>query len=106
MDRQISLLKIFAVFAKIGGFLMAGMAKGIDDNVGSVIASMGNLQNVVDANTPSMSFNAEGNAGAIRMIDGITMNIYGAEGQDVNALADAVADRFQTLVDMRAAVWA
>jgi len=93
-------------FAKIGGFLMAGMAKGIDDNVGSVIASMGNLQNVVDANTPSMSFNAEGNAGAIRMIDGITMNIYGAEGQDVNALADAVADRFQTLVDMRAAVWA
>ena len=93
-------------FAKIGGFLMAGMAKGIDDNVGSVIASMGNLQNVVDANTPSMSFNAEGNAGAIRMIDGITMNIYGAQGQDVNALADAVADRFQTLVDMRAAVWA
>lgn len=93
-------------FAKIGGFLMSGMAKGIDDNLGMVEGAMGDLQDTIDTNTPDMSFNAEGNAGAIRMIDGITMNIYGAEGQDVNALADAVADRFQTLVDMRAAVWA
>ena len=93
-------------FAKVGGFLMSGMAKGIDDNLGMVEGAMGDLQDTIDTNTPDMSFNAEGNAGAIRMIDGITMNIYGAEGQDVNALADAVADRFQTLVDMRAAVWA
>ena len=93
-------------FAKVGGFLMSGMAKGIDDNLGMVEGAMGDLQDTIDTNTPDMSFNAEGNAGAIRMIDGMTFNIYGAEGQDVNALADAVADRFQTLVDMRAAVWA
>ena len=85
---------------------MSGMAKGIDDNLGMVEGAMGDLQDTIDTNTPEMSFNAEGNAGAIRMIDGMTFNIYGAEGQDVNALADAVADRFQTLVDMRAAVWA
>lgn len=37
---------------------------------------------------------------------GVTINVYGAQGQNINELADAVADRFQTMVDRRAAVWA
>ena len=37
---------------------------------------------------------------------GVTINVYGAQGQNINDLADAVADRFQVLVDRKAAVWA
>lgn len=37
---------------------------------------------------------------------GVTINVYGAQGQNINDLADAVAERFQTIVDQKAAVWA
>ena len=93
-------------FAEIGGYLMEGMATGINNNLSMVSDALGNLQTAVDANIPEMSFNAEGNAGAVRVIDGMTFNIYGAANQNVRELADAVADRFQTLVEMRSAVWA
>jgi len=38
--------------------------------------------------------------------NGVVVNVYGNANQDVNDLADAVADRLQTLVDRKAAVWA
>lgn len=37
---------------------------------------------------------------------GITMNVYGAEGQDVSQLADIVADRIQSMIDRNEAVYA
>ena len=37
---------------------------------------------------------------------GVTINVYGAQGQNISDLADAVAERFQTIVDQKAAVWA
>jgi cell division septum initiation protein DivIVA len=37
---------------------------------------------------------------------GITVNVYGAPGQDVDELADAVADRFETIVQQKEAVFA
>lgn len=37
---------------------------------------------------------------------GVTINVYGAQGQNINDLADAVAERFQNIVDQKAAVWA
>lgn len=37
---------------------------------------------------------------------GITLNIYGAPGQDVDELADAVADRFEAIMRQKGAVFA
>lgn len=104
-------------FAKVGGYLMSGIAKGVTDNLGLVKGAMGDLQTVIDDNTPNMSFettmpeiyrtnSTTGNSEAVKVIDGMTFNIYASHGQDVNELADAVADRLQTLVEMRSAVWA
>lgn len=39
-------------------------------------------------------------------LGGVTMNIYGAPGQDVNQLADVVADKLQRATVRRGAVWA
>lgn len=39
-------------------------------------------------------------------VGGITVNVYGAPGQDVNDLAQAVADKIEAQVQQRGAVWA
>ena len=36
---------------------------------------------------------------------GITINVYGAEGQDVNVLADIVSRRLETKVQQIAGAW-
>lgn len=115
-----SIKKFFGVaspskeFAKIGGFLMEGLAEGITDGMDVVDNAMGDLNHMIQANGPEDITAMIGNDysgmsgmnGSVRIIDGININVYGAPGQDVNALADAVAYRLQTLVDRKAAVWA
>ena len=86
-----------------------------------VQGAMNDLNKMILANTPDdpfgfmSGFNSDayltdggyvGTDGAVRVIDGVQINVYGAQGQDVNELADAVAYRLQTLVDRKAAVWA
>ena len=105
----------------VGGFLMEGLAGGIEDSEGLVQGAMTDLNNMIMSNTPEdplgfmagisadpyLNGNSAGMAdAAVRVIDGVQINVYGAQGQDVNELADAVADRLQTLVDRKAAVWA
>lgn len=105
----------------VGGFLMEGLANGIEDSEEMVQGAMNELNKMILANTPDdpfgfmSGFNSDayltdggyvGTDGAVRVIDGVQINVYGAQGQDVNELADAVAYRLQTLVDRKAAVWA
>lgn len=105
----------------VGGFLMEGLANGIDDAEGKVKGAMADLNKMILDNAPEdymavtaglnsgsayPNMNAYGADGNARVIDGVIVNVYGAQGQDVNALADAVAYRLQALVDRKAAVWA
>lgn len=105
----------------VGGFLMDGLANGIDDSEGKVKGAMMDLNKMIMDNAPDdymavtaginsgsayPAMSTYGADGSARVIDGITVNVYGAQGQDVNALADAVAYRLQTLVNRKAAVWA
>ena len=39
-------------------------------------------------------------------LGGINLSVYGAQGQNVNELADVVMERIQTAVNQRGAVWA
>ena len=39
-------------------------------------------------------------------LGGINLSVYGAPGQDINALADVVMNRIQTAVNSKGAVWA
>ena len=44
--------------------------------------------------------------GATTNMGGVVINVYGAEGQDVNALADVVMYRLQSAVERKEAVFA
>lgn len=111
------------VFHQVGGFLMEGLANGISDNTGDVTDSIGKMNDAVMSNlidevavipkvvpftelTSRNGISGRATQDQARIIDGVTVNVYGAQGQDVRELADLVADRFQALVDRKAAVWA
>ena len=44
---------LFITFAKIGGFLMQGMALGIENNLGMVEDAMGDLSDMIYAESPT-----------------------------------------------------
>ena len=44
--------------------------------------------------------------GTTTNMGGVVINVYGAEGQDVNALADVVMYRLQSAVERKEAVFA
>ena len=91
------------VFMEIGENLTKGLTIGIDDGAQSAIdattammkgisgAASGAIGNIglglLGAGAGALTANPAGNT--------ITMNVYGAEGQDVNLLADSVMNRIQ-----------
>jgi len=91
---------------EIGAFIPAGIAEGIEDNIGLVTDAM---DDVSAAATSTISANVRGNsayaAGTIAPM-GVTINVYGAEGQDERVIAERVADIINTQVNMRRAVFA
>ena len=91
---------------EIGAFIPAGIAEGIEDNIGMVTDAM---DDVSAAATSTISANVRGNAaysaGSISPM-GVTINVYGAEGQDERVIAERVADIINTQVNMRRAVFA
>lgn len=91
---------------EIGAFIPAGIAEGIEDNIGMVTDAM---DDVSAAATGTISANVRGNAaytaGSIAPM-GVTINVYGAEGQDERVIAERVADIINTQVNMRRAVFA
>lgn len=74
----------------IGKFIPEGMAEGIEENSDSVAKAMSDLSELTtdsfDLGTPNI--NAGGTGGFVA--GGITINVYGAEGQDVRELAEEV----------------
>ncbi len=100
------------VFAEIGEFSALGFGNGFADEMGNVEDDMTATMNGL---TSSMTaeVNAYGAGGAASIGDtnnynggNVTMNIYGAEGQDVGELADVIAEKLGEMTARKGAVYA
>lgn len=87
--------------ADIGQNIGLGIGKGIEDTIPDVEESMRSMMSGI---MPDV--NVSGSATGAGLGGGIVMNVYGAAGQDVNALADIVMDRLQMAVDREEAAFA
>lgn len=93
--------KVFA--DQVGKWIPAGIAVGIEDNSDTLTAAV----DTMSAETVG-AFTAEP-AGSVtnnRNVGDITVNVIGAAGQDVDELAQAVADRINAMINGQAAVYA
>lgn len=89
----------------MGEMLSAGLAKGITGGAGQVERAMNGLgtSTLADINPTIHTGTA---AGRTTNVGGISVNVYGAPGQNVKELAEAVMDELQHAVARRGAVFA
>lgn len=91
--------KVFA--DEVGKFIPPGITLGVEQAMPRAMRAMGDeLTALTDIPLPGAGSTTTTNMG------GVVLNVYGAEGQDVNALADAVMYRLQSAVERREAVFA
>lgn len=91
--------KVFA--DEVGKFIPPGITLGVEQAMPRAMRAMGDeLTALTDIPLPGAGSTTTTNMG------GVVLNVYGAEGQDVNALADAVMCRLQSAVERREAVFA
>lgn len=92
---------------EIGQYIPAGIAEGIEDNIGSVTDAMDDLSMATnDAIMSNVNIGATAAAGkGVTSTGGVVINVYGAQGQDERVLAQRVADLIQRQVDSRRAVF-
>lgn len=83
--------------------MMKQFAKGIDENLPLVEDSMNRMGNMVRGN---MQFSAEGVNRGATYNGGITINVYGAEGQNVRELAREIEKIFTLQDNQRRAAYA
>ena len=93
----------------IGRNFDAGIAQGIEKGTPEVLGSIDRLTNAM-VNVPGRSFGMEAMAGSGSTTNydygGTVINVYGAEGQDVNRLAEVVEERLNASYARRQAAWA
>lgn len=88
--------KVFA--NEIGKFIPPGITLGVEQAMPRAMRDMGEELSALSALPLG--------GGTTTNMGGVVLNVYGAEGQDVNALADAVMYRLQHAVERREAVFA
>lgn len=99
------------VFAEIGSFLAEGLGVGWDDSIPDVQRDMANSLNGLTGNMTAtvsatgvsgdlMGNTTNYNGGAV------TINVYGAEGQNVNDLANAIAQKLEDMTARKKVVYA
>ena len=97
---------------EIGQNLGLSIGLGFDDVMGDVkndmVDSMNGLTGSMSANVTAYGVSDPlGNSGVINYNGGnISINVYGAEGQSVDALADAIAYKLEEMTRRQAQVWA
>ena len=89
--------KVFA--DEVGKFIPPGITLGVEQAMPRAMRDMGEELSAL-ATLPLPSGGATTNMG------GVVINVYGAEGQDVNDLADVVMYRLQSAVERKEAVFA
>ena len=99
------------VFAEIGGFLAEGLGVGWKNEIGDVQSDMATSMSGLTANmSATVTANGTPNdlVGNTTNYNGspITINVYGAEGQNVNDLADAIALKLEAMTARKGAVYA
>lgn len=87
---------------EIGAYIPAGIALGIEDNLGLVTDAMDDLS---AAATGTISANVRG-VSAAGAYGAVTVNVYGAPGQDERIIAQRVADIINAQVSSRRAIYA
>lgn len=88
--------KVFA--NEIGKFIPPGITLGVEQAMPRAMRDMSEELSALSALPMG--------GGTTTNMGGVVLNVYGAEGQDVNALADAVMYRLQHAVERREAVFA
>ena len=100
------------VMMSVGGFLAEGLGIGFEDEMSGVQDDIVDSMNGLTGNmTADVSAYANTNAGLLGNTTNynggsITMNIYGAEGQNVEDLADTIAYKLEEMTKRRGAVYA
>ena len=89
--------KVFA--DEVGKFIPPGITLGVEQAMPKAMRDMG-------AELSALSTLPLPGGGTTTNLGGVNIVVYGAEGQDVNALADAVMYRLQHAVERREAVFA
>ena len=91
-----------------GQMIDEGLAQGINDGSDGVQDAMDELNDIVsgplDAGISTSTSYADSKQAST--MGGITINVYGAAGQDVNDLADIVAQKLENAVQRKKAVFA
>lgn len=95
------------VFYGIGENITAGLTNGIEDTSRNAVNAAISMMKGITAVNAQIGMGMAGSAlaNAIGSGGGITMNVYGAEGQDINVLADSVMDRIQYAMGRSNAVY-
>lgn len=88
--------KVFA--DEVGKFIPPGITLGVEQAMPRAMRDMGEELSALSALPVG--------GGTTTNMGGVVLNVYGAEGQDVNALADAVMYKLQHAVERREAVFA
>ena len=100
------------VFKQIGAWTAEGFGIGYEDEMDNVQADMlGSMDNLTGNMTATVTANSSGDmfgAGNTTTYNGgnISINVYGAEGQSVDSLADAIAYKLEEMTRRQAQVWA
>ena len=99
------------VFAEIGDYLAQGLGVGFEDGMSDVQSDMlGEMDGLTASMTAQVDASGTGAtlAGDNTTYNGgaISINVYGAEGQDVNSLAEAIAEKLEDMTVRKGAVYA
>lgn len=96
------------VFAEIGEMLDKGLAKGVEDYAGlAVDAAEDMAEDVFDATDRDFNFKAVGDNSVIGGAGkSVVINVYGAEGQDVEELAEVISQKIAFNYTQEMAVFA
>lgn len=110
------------VFAGIGKFMAEGLGIGFGGQMDKVSATMEKI--IPGAQTGASSAFAQAGGGVLSAtgsvttnsvqnrttnttnLGGVTFYVYGAPGQDINALTDQIMDRMETVYRIKGAAWA
>jgi len=96
------------VFKDIGLNVDAGLQLGIEDGVPDVLKSMEdmNAELVATANIKPSTLQEIEVDDSRRQIEALTFNVYGAEGQDEETLAELILEKLDNIVAVKEAVYA
>ena len=99
------------VFAEIGDYLAQGLGVGFEDGMGGVeddmVGQMEDLTGSMSAEVNAYGVGSSASVGDSTTYNGgaISINVYGAEGQDVNSLADVIAEKLEDMTRRKEAVY-